>query len=138
MLDMASITDNDRVYDLGCGDGRIPIAAASLYGARGVGIDIEPYWVDESRLSAKAAGVAEFVQFEAGDAMSVDLSPATVITLYLVDWSTQKMLSIIKSQVRAGTRIISHNFTTDDWEPARVESFTDAEGVCHTLYLWIT
>lgn len=137
MLQMAGVTANDLLYDLGCGDGRIVIAAATLYGARGVGLDITPYWVEESRRHAAAAGVAELTRFEVADAMSLDLSPATVITLYLVDWSTEKLLPIIMGQVGEGTRIVSHSFRAGDWEAARVESFTDEEGKERKLYLWI-
>jgi SAM-dependent methyltransferase len=137
MLQIAGVTAADLVYDLGCGDGRIPIAAATLYGARGVGIDIAPYWVDEASRKAAAAGVADLAHFEVGDALSIDLSLATVITLYLVDWSTAKLMPIIMGQVSAGTRIVSHNFRAGSWEAARVESFTDEDGSCHTLYLWI-
>jgi ubiquinone/menaquinone biosynthesis C-methylase UbiE len=137
MLEIAGVTANDLVYDVGCGDGRVVIAAAHLYGARGMGIDVEPYWVDQSRQNAKPAGVADLVRFEVSDAMSFDFSLATVITLYLVGWSTGRIVPIIMGQVNEGTRIVSHNFTSGNWEPARVESTTDEEGGSHTLYLWI-
>jgi SAM-dependent methyltransferase len=137
MLEIAGVTDKDLVYDLGCGDGRILIAAARLYGARGVGIDIAPYWAEESRQNALAAGVADLVQFEVGDAMSIDLSLATVITLYLVGWSTQKVMSIIMGQVSEGARIVSHSFSASNWAALRVETFEDEEEGRHQLYLWM-
>ena len=138
MLRLAEVTEGDLVYDLGCGDGRILITAANLYGARGVGVDIEPFWIEEATRNAEAAGVADLVHFQVGDAMSIDLSRATVITLYLVGWSTEKLIPIINAQVRAGTRIVSHSFSAGDWEAARVESFTDEAGDGRTLYLWVT
>jgi SAM-dependent methyltransferase len=137
MLQLAGVTDEDLVYDLGCGDGRVLIAAAKLYGARGVGVDITPYWIEVSKHNAKVAGVAELVYFAVGDAMGVDLSPATVITLYLVDWSTEKLMPLIAGQVKEGTRIVSHSFGGGSREAARVDSFTDEKGVRHKLYLWI-
>jgi len=137
MLRIADVTSLDLVYDLGCGDGRIIITAASKYGARGVGVDIEPYRVAESRASAKKAGVEDLVTFSLQDSMTVDLSPATVVMLYLVQWSTSKLQPIISRQVRPGTRIVSHNFVFDDWTPDKTEKFTDAGGWVRTLYLWI-
>ena len=90
LLDIAGVGPGDVVYDLGCGDGRIAIAAARR-GARAWGCDIEPYRVDESRRNAAAAGVAERATFELADAMSVDVAPATVVALYLVEWSTRRL-----------------------------------------------
>jgi cyclopropane fatty-acyl-phospholipid synthase-like methyltransferase len=136
MLQLAEVTSRDLVYDLGCGDGRIIITAATKYGARGVGVDIEPYWVAESRSSAKQAGVDHLVRFSLEDAMTVDLSAATVVMLYLVHWSTSKLQPIIKRQVKPGTRIVSHSFAMDDWTPEKTETFTDASGSVRRLYLW--
>lgn len=137
MLDIADVTSLDLVYDLGCGDGRIIITAASKYGARGVGVDIEPYRVAESQSNAKEAGVEDLVTFSLKDAMTVDLSPATVVMLYLVEWSTSKLQPIIRRQVRPGTRIVSHNFVFDGWTPVKTEKFTEASGWVRTLNLWI-
>ena len=137
MLQIAEVTSRDLVYDLGCGDGRIIITAASKYGARGVGVDIEPYRVAESQSGAKKAGVEDLVTFKLQDAMTMDLSPATVVMLYLVQWSTSKLEPIIRRQVRPGTRIVSHNFGFDGWTPAKTEKFTDVSGSLGTLYLWI-
>jgi cyclopropane fatty-acyl-phospholipid synthase-like methyltransferase len=137
MLKLAEVTSRDVVYDLGCGDGRIIITAATKYGARGVGVDIEPYWVAESRSSAQKAGVDHLVTFSLQDAMTVDLSAATVVMLYLVHWSTSKLQPIIKRQVKPGTRVVSHSFTMGDWTPVKTETFTDASGSVRRLYLWI-
>jgi SAM-dependent methyltransferase len=137
MLRLADVTSRDLVYDLGCGDGRIIITAARKYGARGVGVDIEPYRVAESQSGAKQAGVEHLVTFSLQDAMAVDLSPATVVMLYLVHWSTSKLQPIIKRQVKPGTRIISHSFDGDGWTPVKTEEFTDAAGSARKLYLWV-
>ena len=137
MLQLAEVTSQDLVYDLGCGDGRIIITAARKYGARGVGVDIEPYRVTESQSNAKKCGVEHLVTFSLQDAMTVDLSPATVVLLYLVHWSTSKLQQIIKRQVKPGTRIVSHSFGMGNWTPLKTEKFTDASGKDRTLYLWL-
>ena len=137
MLRLGEVTSQDTVYDLGCGDGRIIIAAARNYGARGVGVDIEPYRVAESQSNAKAAEVEHLVTFKHQDAMTVDLSAATVVMLYLVHWSTERLRPVIAKTARAGTRIISHNFGMGDWTPIKTERLTDEGGNAHTLYLWI-
>ena len=90
MLELAQVTSRDTIYDLGCGDGRIVITAARKYGARGVGVDIEQHWATESQTNAQQAGVEDLVTFSAADALTVDLTPATVVTLYLVEWSTAR------------------------------------------------
>ena len=127
----------DLVYDLGCGDGRIIIAAAKQCGARGLGVDIEPYWVEGSQANAKQAGVDQLVTFKLQDALTVDLSPASVVMLYLVEWSTRKFRAPITSMVKPGTRIVSHSFSMDNWAPVKVGKFVDANGDARTLYLWI-
>jgi SAM-dependent methyltransferase len=139
MLELAHVTSQDIVYDLGCGDGRIIITAARKYGARGVGVDIEPYWATESQTNAQKAGVEDLVTFKADDALSVDLSSATVVTLYLVEWSTAKVQPIIRRQVKAGTRIVSHSFGLEmgDWRPNQTETFIDSTGATRKIHLWI-
>ena len=137
MLQLGEVTSQDTVYDLGCGDGRIIIAAAKQCGARGVGVDIEPYRVAESQANAQAAGVEPLVTFRHQDAMTVDLSAATVVMIYLVHWSTEKLRPVILKSARPGTRVISHNFGMADWKPITTEEFKDEEGNVHTLYLWI-
>ena len=137
MLRLAKVTSDDTVYDLGCGDGRIVIAAAKDYGTRGLGVDIEPHWIAECQSNARAAGVEQLVEFQQQDALSVDVSAATVVMFYLVHWSTEKLWSMIGKTASAGTRIVSHNFGISDWTPVRTEEFTDECGNSHTLYLWI-
>jgi len=137
MLQLAEVSGEDVVYDLGCGDGRIIIAAAKQSGARGVGVDIEPHWIEESQRNAEQAGVAHLVTFQLQDALTVDLSQASVVMLYLVEWSTSKLQSIIKGGAKPGTRIVSHTFSMDEWAPAKRETFVDVNGKARTLYLWI-
>jgi precorrin-6B methylase 2 len=137
MLALAEVTARDVVYDLGSGDGRIPIAAARLYGARGVGIEINPDRVEESRANARRAGVAHLVEFRAEDAMTADVSDATVVTLYLLTSSNAKLRPILTRQLRPGARIVSHAFSMGAaWPADRVDRFTTARGDEITLYLW--
>lgn len=135
MLALAEVTKNDVVYDLGSGDGRLVIAAAKR-GARGVGIDIDPQRIEESRAAAKAAGVENLVEFRLQDALEADVSGATVVTLYLLSSSNRKLRPRLTQQLKPGARIVSHQFGMGDWEPARVDTFTDGNGTSRTLYLW--
>jgi SAM-dependent methyltransferase len=136
MLTMAHVGSNDVVYDLGCGDGRIVIAAALKFRARGVGVDIDPALVARARADARAAGVADRVTFAVQDAMTVDVTPATVVTLYLLAASNVKLRPILTKQLRPGARIVSHNYPIGDWEPDKVDTFIDARGTMRTLFLW--
>ncbi|MBP7571589.1 MAG: class I SAM-dependent methyltransferase [Acidobacteria bacterium] len=138
MLQLAKVTKNDVVYDLGCGDGRIVVAAAKRYGARGVGVDIDPQRIAESEANAKKAGVEHLVSFKLEDAMKVDVSPASVVTLYLLSASNLKLRPILTKQLKPGSRIVSHAFSMGDWEPQTVDQFTDSRGIGRTLYLWVT
>lgn len=136
MLALAEVTDKDVVYDLGCGDGRIVITAAKKYGARGVGVDIDPQRIKESNENAKAAGVEHLVTFKLQDAMTVDVSPATVVTLYLLSSSNAKLRPILTKQLKPGARIVSHSFDMGDWVALKTDSFQDETGYTRTLYLW--
>ncbi len=136
MLALAGVTKNDVVYDLGCGDGRIPIAAARLYGARGVGVDIDPQRIAEANANAKAAGVEHLVSFRLQDAMKTDVSPATVVTTYLLTASNLKLRPLLTAQLKPGSRIVAHSFGFGDWTPEKADSFTDAEGRARMLYLY--
>jgi SAM-dependent methyltransferase len=137
MLALAAVTAEDVVYDLGSGDGRIPIAAARLYGARAVGIEINPERVAESRANARTAGVAHLVEFRVQDAMTADVSAATVVTLYLLTSSNARLRPILTRQLRPGARIVSHAFSMGAaWPADRVDRFTTARGDEITLYLW--
>jgi SAM-dependent methyltransferase len=137
MLTVAAITKDDVVYDLGSGDGRIPIAAARKYGARGVGLDINPDRITESRANAKAAGVEQLVEFREQDVMTADFSEATVVTLYLLASANAQLRPIITKQVRPGTRIVSHAFSMGaTWPADTVDHFKTATGDEITIYLW--
>ena len=136
MLELADVTSDDIVYDLGCGDGRIVITAAQRFGARGVGVDIDPQRIADSNANAARAGVQHLVQFIEQDAMTVDVSEATVVTLYLLSSSNLKLRPRLTSQLRRGARIVSHAFSMGDWEADQVERFTDEQGNTRTLFLW--
>ena len=138
MLRLAKVGPRDVVYDLGCGDGRIVIAAAEKFGARGVGVDIDANLINQAEANAKAAGVSGRVKFLVQDAMTVDVSDATVVTLYLLSASNVKLRPILPRQLRRGARIVSHSFAMGDWEPEVVDTFRDTSGTSRTLYLWTT
>jgi SAM-dependent methyltransferase len=135
MLALAQVRADDVVYDLGCGDGRIVIAAARQHGARGVGVDIDPARIEEARANARRAGVEHLVTFRVEDARTTDLSDATVVTLYLVAALNAELRPRLAAQLRPGARIVSHNFPVGDWEPHRVDVFRSADGLTRTLYL---
>lgn len=137
MLELANVGSGDRVLDLGCGDGRIVIASALLRGARGVGIDIERHWIEQARTKAAAAGVGDRVHFEQADAMSFDLSGASVVFLYLVHWSTQRIVDRLYRACSPGTRIVSHSFGFDTVPTATSVIVADAEGQPRRLHLWV-
>ena len=136
MLKFAGVGQRDVLYDLGCGDGRIVIEAARLHGARAVGIDIDPSLIAQARANARKAGVEDRVTFRVQDAMTVDLSDATVVTLYLLAASNVKLRPILMRDLEPGARIVAHNYPIGDWEPDVVDNFTDAAGTARTLFLW--
>lgn len=119
MLEMADVTAEDTLYDLGSGDGRLVIAAAKKYGAHGVGIDINPTRVKESRENAREAGVSDLVTFHEGDLFEMDLSGATVITLYLLPELNRKLRPKLFRELPPGTVVVSHGFDMGDWRPER-------------------
>jgi ribosomal protein L11 methylase PrmA len=119
MLEIAAVTSKDVVYDLGCGDGRIPITAAQRYGARGVGIDIDPQRIRESRENALKARVEDKVRFIEGDLFEAEIGEATVITLYLLTSLNAKLRPKLLKDLKPGTRVVSHGFGMGDWEPAQ-------------------
>jgi len=131
MLRLADVGANDVVYDLGSGDGRIPITAARRFGARGVGIDLDPKLVAEAARNAQQAGVADRVRFVEGDIFEADISPATVVTLYLLTSINERLRPKLQKELRPGTRIVSHQFGMGDWAPER-EVVMDFR----PLYLW--
>jgi SAM-dependent methyltransferase len=131
MLDVASVTSSDVVYDLGCGDGRIVIAAARDRGARGVGIDIDPSRIREATANARAAGVTDKVQFMEADLFAADISEATVVTLYLLPSLNRKLMPKLLEELRPGTRIVSHAFDMGDWAP---DKHLEVDG--RDVYFW--
>ena len=136
MLTLAGVTRSDVVIDLGCGDGRIPIAAAKQYGARGIGVDIDPQRIAEANANAKAAGVEHLVSFKLQDAMKTDVSGASVVTTYLLSASNLKLRPLLTAQLKPGSRIVTHSFGMCDWTPEKVDSFADAEGRTRMLFLY--
>ena len=137
MLELAQVSRTDVVYDLGSGDGRIPIAAARTYGARGVGIDIDPARITESRARARAAGVEHLVEFRLEDVLTADVSDATVVTLYLLSSSNAKLRPLLTRQLKPGARIVSHAFSMGrEWPADKVDQFVSKRGDEVTLYLW--
>ncbi len=137
MLVLAGVTKDDVVFDLGSGDGRIPIAAASKYGAKGVGLDIDPDRIKESWVNAKAAGVEKLVDFREQDVLKADISEATVVTLYLLSSFNAQLRPILTKQLRPGTRIVSHAFSMGPtWPADKIDRFTTSTGDETTLYLW--
>jgi len=137
MLAMAQVTRADVVYDLGCGDGRLVITAAKRYGARGVGVDIDPALIAQSRANAKKEGVDGLVEFRQQDALTVDLSSASVVTLYLLTEANLQLRPRLQTQLKPGSRVVSHQFGMGDWVPTRTETITDHLGTTRLLYLWV-
>ena len=137
MLSLAGVTKADFVVDLGCGDGRIPIAAAKKYGARGLGVDIDPVRIAEANANLKAAGVQSLVEFRLQDALTTDVSDATVVTTFLLSASNLRLRPILTKQLKPGARIVTNTFSMGDWTPAKTDTFVDATGRTRTLYLYV-
>jgi SAM-dependent methyltransferase len=131
MLKLAKVTSSDVVYDLGSGDGRIPIAAAKTYGARGVGIDIDPERVREATENARSSGVADKVTFRSEDLFTADISPASVVTLYLLPSLNLKLAGKLMKDLKPGTRVVSHAFDMGDWKPQQTQTVSG-----RSIYLW--
>jgi ribosomal protein L11 methylase PrmA len=132
MLDLAQVKPGDVVYDLGSGDGRIPITAARDHGARSVGIDIDPKLVARARTNAAKVGVSERVTFINQDLFETDLSEATVVTLFLYPDVNLKLRPKLLAELRPGTRVVSHWHDMADWQPDRTIRVMD-----RPVYLWI-
>ena len=122
MLEMAQVKRGDLVYDIGSGDGAIIIRAAQKYGARGVGIEIDQDLVAKARDNAFRANVADLVEFRAQDAFTVDVSPATVVTLYMLPDFNAKLRPILDRQLKPGARVVSHDFGIPGWVPDKVDT----------------
>jgi precorrin-6B methylase 2 len=131
MLQVAAVTKNDIVYDLGCGDGRIPVTAASKYGARAVCVDIDPQRIKEATENVTKNKVGDRVRIVQGDLFEQNLSEATVVTLYLLPSLNVKLMPKLMKELRPGTRIVSHAFDMGDWKP---EKELDVNG--RKVYFW--
>jgi SAM-dependent methyltransferase len=137
MLQLANVTREDVVFDLGSGDGRVVILAARRYGARGVGVEIDPQLVARSREEARRQQVDHLVTFVNADALDVDVSAATVVTLFLTPQGNLRLRPKLLSQLRPGARVVSHWHDMADWAPARAERLTPRGERTRTVYLWI-
>jgi SAM-dependent methyltransferase len=135
MLTLAGVTRDDVVYDLGCGDGRIVIAAAKEFGARGVGVDLDPQRIREAQANAIRAGVADRVTFRVEDVFDTDVQSATVVTLFLSPELNARLRPKLTSQLRPGSRIVSHRYGIDDWVPERTVTLSVRETRNH-IFLW--
>lgn len=138
MLQMAQVDANDVLYDLGCGDGRIVITAAKKYGARGVGVDIDPERIRESVRGAREAGVENLVEFRMEDATKTDISKATVLALYLLPESNELLRPKFDKQLKPGTYVVTHNYRIPGWEEKEIDaiSMEDLRGKNHTIFLY--
>ncbi len=136
MLDLAQVKKGDVVYDLGSGDGRIVITAAKKYGVKAIGFEIDPDRIKESRENIRKEGVGNLVEIRQQDIRTVDLSQASVLTMYLLPEVNLMIRPNIWKQMKPGSRVVSHDFDMGDWQPVKAESIKDRSGWDHTLYLW--
>ena len=141
MIEVAEIKKGDILYDMGSGDGRIVIEAAKKYGIKGVGIDLNPELVAKARENAEKEGVSHLVEFRAQDGLTVDISEATVVMLYMFKWFNNALRPKLQ-KLKAGSRVVAHDFDIDDWKPTRVEYIgrppddTSDYAESRTLYIW--
>ena len=136
MLRLAAVDEHDVVYDLGSGDGRIPITAARRFGARAVGIEIDPWLVLRSLRAAETAGVAERARFVHQDLFEADLTPATVVTLFLSRDLNARLRPRLQRELRPGTRVVSYQHDMGDWRPDR-QVVVEVNGAPLPIYLWV-
>jgi len=138
MLQLAEVDCNDVVYDIGCGDGRIVVMAAKRFGARGVGIELDPERLKEARKNAREAGVENMIEFRREDATKSDYSGATVVTMYLLPESNELLLPILESQLQDGAIVVSHNYDIPGWEDREIQYKTveSWEGEEHSVYVY--
>jgi precorrin-6B methylase 2 len=139
MCKLGSVKNTDVVYDLGCGDGRMVITAVKKFAAkRGVGVDLDKKLVEESKDNAKKAGVDKQVEFRVGDVLKIkDLKDADVILLYMGDDINKRLMPILKSSLKPGSRVVSHRFKMGDWAPTKTEMVTGKNGVEYQIHLWV-
>jgi SAM-dependent methyltransferase len=135
MLRLAEVGPGDVVYDLGCGDGRIVIAAAQRFGARAVGVDLDPELLGQAWQNAVAAGVGDRVTFREHDLFLTDVREATVVTLYLSPEVNLRLRPKLLRELRPGSRIVSHEYDLGDWRPDRTAEVPLAER-SHRVFLW--
>ena len=141
MIEVAEIKKGDILYDMGSGDGRIVIEAAKKFGIRGVGIDLNPELVAKAKENALSEGVSHLVEFRAQDGLTVDISEATVVTLYMFKWFNNALRPKLQ-KLKPGSRVVAHDFDIDDWKPTRVEYLAPpSDGTAdyadsRTLYIW--
>jgi tRNA G37 N-methylase Trm5 len=136
MLELAQVKKGDVVYDLGAGDGRIVVTAAKKYGVRAIGFEIDPQRIKESTENITKAGVGHLVEIRQQDIRTVDLSPASVLTMYLLPEVNLMIRPNIWKQMKPGSRVVSHDFDMDDWKPLKTENMKDSSNWDHALYLW--
>ena len=140
MLKLADVKKTDVVYDLGCGDGRIVIAAAKTYGARGVGIDINPVRIKEAKENAKKAGVEHLVRFEENDLFEANFGEATVVTLFLLPNINLKLKPRLLEQLKPGTRVVSNTFDMGDWKAEKEKNLDNPDDedtyLSNKFFLW--
>jgi len=141
MLEVAEIQKSDILYDMGSGDGRVVIEAAKKYGIRAVGVDLNTDLVAKARENAAQEGVGHLVEFRAQDGLTVDISEATVVTLYMFKWFNNALRPKLQ-QLKPGARVIAHDFDIDEWKPTRIEYVKSPEdgsdyAESRTLYIWI-
>jgi SAM-dependent methyltransferase len=136
MLELAQVQKGDVVYDLGSGDGRIVITAAKKYGVKAIGFEIDPERIKESQENIKKAGVGNLVEIRQQDIRTVDLNPASVLTMYLLPEVNLMIRPNIWKQMKPGSRVVSHDFNMGDWKPLKTVTIKDGSDWEHTLYLW--
>jgi cyclopropane fatty-acyl-phospholipid synthase-like methyltransferase len=141
MLQLAEVRKDDILYDLGSGDGRIVIEAAKKFGVKGIGVDLNPTLVEQAKRRAAEEGVSHLVEFRAADGLTVDISQATVVTLYMFKWFNNQMRPKLQ-RLKPGSRIVAHDFDIDDWKPTKIEYVNPSDDKAaefsepRTLYLW--
>ncbi len=135
MLDVSRIRPGETLYDLGCGDGRILIAAVEEKKAKAVGVELSPQLASQSRENIVRRNIGEAARVIEGNELEVDVSPADVVTLYLLTSSNDKLRPILERQLKPGARVVSHDFEVRGWAPSQVEK-VEAHGRVHTIYLY--
>jgi Methyltransferase domain len=138
MFELVKLTKDDVVYDLGCGDGRLIVVAAVGYGARGVGVDIDPLRIQEAKAQAKKAGVEALTEFRVEDALTTDLHGATVVALYLLPESNELLRPKLERELRPGARVVCHDYPIPGWDANRTNAETvwDSAGKKHLIFVY--